>query len=196
MRLFSKLYEHMLRWAQHRHAPYYLVVVSFIESSLFPIPPDVMLAPMSLTKPERALWYATITTFASVIGALFGYIIGMFFFHWAEPLLKQFGYWAAYQQVHVWFAHWGGWVLFVAGFSPIPFKLFTIAGGALHMSLLPFILGSFLGRGLRFYLVAILMCYGGKHIDRVLKRSIDWIGWIVVVLLIIGYVTYYCLKTG
>jgi membrane protein YqaA with SNARE-associated domain len=193
MRLFSIFYEKMLFWSRHPHAPYYLGAVSFIESSLFPIPPDVMLAPMSLARPDRAIWYATITTLTSVVGALFGYIIGMFFFHWVGPLLKQFGYWPAYQQVQTWFGHWGGWVIFIAGFSPIPFKLFTIAGGALHMSLLPFIVGSFFGRGLRFYLVAILMRYGGKHIDRILKRSIDWIGWIVVGLLIVGYTAYHYL---
>jgi membrane protein YqaA with SNARE-associated domain len=190
MRLFSKLYAYMLLWSQHRHAPYYLGAVSFIESSVFPIPPDVMLAPMALARPERAIWYATLCTVTSVVGALFGYIIGMFFFHWVGPLLVHFGYWPAYQKVQFWFGHWGGWVMFIAGFAPIPFKLFTIAGGALHMSLLPFIIGSAFGRGLRFYLVALLMRYGGKHIDRVLKRSIDLIGWTLVVLLIVGYALY------
>ncbi len=183
----------MLQWAQHRHAPYYLGAVSFIESSFFPIPPDVMLAPMCLAKPERAMWYATLTTLTSVVGALFGYVIGMFFFHWAGPLLIKFGYGPAYQHVQLWFSHWGGWVLFVAGFSPIPFKLFTIAGGALHMALLPFVMGSACGRGMRFFLVALLMRYGGKHIDRALRRFIDLIGWVIVVLLIVGYGIYWYL---
>lgn len=194
MRLFSKLYAYMLYWAKHRHAVYYLAIVSFLESSVFPIPPDVMLAPMALAHPPRAFWYATITTLFSVLGAILGYVIGRFFFDWAAPLLHHAGYWAAYEQVQSWFAHWGGWVLFIAGFSPIPFKLFTIAGGALHMSLAVLVGVSLLGRGMRFYLVAGLMRWGGARIDAALKRYVDWIGWLVVVALVVAYGGYKILK--
>lgn len=191
MRLFSHLYHRVIQWSRHRHAPYYLGAVSFIESSLFPIPPDVMLAPMSLANPQRAWWYATIATGMSVLGALFGYIIGMFFFHWVAGWLEYFGYMPAYIEVQGWFAHWGGWILFIAGVSPIPFKLFTIAGGALHTPLLPFILGSIIGRGMRFYLVAGLMRWGGARMDRWLRRFVDVVGWSIVGVLVVGYGIYW-----
>lgn len=190
MKLFTSLYDHMIYWSRHRHAPYYLGTLSFMESSFFPIPPDVMLAPMSLANPHRAWWYATLTTLTSVAGALFGYVLGMFFFHWISPLIVKFGYQAGYEQVRQWFDVWGGWAMFIAGVSPIPFKLFTIAGGVLAMPLFPFIVGSFIGRGLRFYLVAGLMRWGGAPMERVLRRFVEWIGWGVVVLAVIGYGVY------
>lgn len=190
MRIFSALYNKVLTWSKHRHAPYYLGGMSFMESSFFPIPPDVMLAPMSLARPHRAIFYATITTITSVLGALFGYIIGMFFFHFVQPLLVHFGYMDTYNLAQGWFSRWGFWVLFIAAFSPIPFKVFTIAGGALHTPLLPFIVGSFIGRGARFYLVSLLMMYFGERMDRMLRKCIDWLGWIVVIILIATYIAY------
>jgi membrane protein YqaA with SNARE-associated domain len=194
MRLFSHLYRHVIRWSHHPHASYYLGAVSFIESSLFPIPPDAMLAPMSLAKPHNAWWYAALTTITSVLGAIFGYCIGWFFFHWIEPWFAYMGYMPAYEQAQAWFAQWGGWVMFIAGFSPIPFKLFTVAGGALHMSLLPFLLGSLVGRGARFYLVAGLMRWGGHRMHAWLERFVDRIGWSIVVILVISYGVYLWVK--
>lgn len=191
MRLFSHLYRQVMRWSQHDHAVYYLGAVSFIESSLFPIPPDVMLAPMSLSKPERAWWYATVTTITSILGALLGYVIGMFFFYWIAPWLIYFGYMPAYHQVQDWFGQWGAWVMFIAGVSPIPFKLFTIGGGALHTSLFPFLIGSIIGRGARFYLVAGLMRLGGEKMHVWLERFVDRIGWAMVGLLIAAYGIYW-----
>lgn len=191
MRIFSKLYNYMMRWSRHPHAVYYLGCVSFIESSLFPIPPDVMLAPMALATPSRAWWYATVTTVTSVLGALFGYLLGMFFFHWLSPVLVHMGYWPAYLRVQAWFIAWGGWLMFIAGVSPIPFKLFTIAGGALHMPLPLFVVGSMVGRGMRFYAVAGLMRWGGAPMEQWLKRCIDWLGWSIVALLGLGYGLYY-----
>lgn len=192
MRLFSHLYRQVMRWSHHRHAVYYLGAVSFIESSLFPIPPDVMLAPMSLAKPERAWWYATVTTLTSILGALLGYVIGMFFFYWIAPWITYFGYMPAYQQVQHWFEQWGAWIMFIAGVSPVPFKLFTIAGGALHTSLFPFLIGSIIGRGARFYLVAGLMRLGGEKMHLWLERFVDRIGWSIVGLLSVGYGIYWC----
>lgn len=192
MRLFSRLYRLMMRWSQHRHATYYLGVISFLESSFFPIPTDVMLAPMSLANPARAWWYATITIVTSILGALLGYIIGMFFFYWVAPWITYFGYMPAYQQVEVWFGKWGGWILFfAASVSPIPFKLFTIAGGALQISLGPFIIGSLVGRSIRYYLVAGLMRFGGEKMHLWLERFVDRIAWSILALLIVGYAIYW-----
>jgi membrane protein YqaA with SNARE-associated domain len=182
MRIFSALYARAMIWANHRHAPWYLGGLSFAESSFFPIPPDVMLAPMSLARTDRAWWYATLTTVASVLGGLFGYLIGVLAIDAVLPLLVEAGYGARYEQVIDWFATWGVWVVFIAGFSPIPYKLFTIAAGASAMPLLPFALASLVGRGARFFLVAGLMRWGGAPMEQALRTYIDRLGWLVIAL--------------
>lgn len=182
MRLFSPLYDRVLRWAAHPHAPWYLGGLSFAESSFFPIPPDVMLAPMALARPKRAWRFALITTVASVAGGLLGYFIGLFALEAIESLLQQWGYWEGYLRAREWFDRWGFWAVFLAGFSPIPYKLFTISAGALVMNLPLFVLASLVGRGARFYLVAGLIRLGGERMERRMREYIDTIGWIVVAL--------------
>jgi membrane protein YqaA with SNARE-associated domain len=186
MKLFSKLYNQTLEWAGHRLAERYLAALSFMESSFFPIPPDVMLVPMTVQRPDLSLRFATITTLFSVIGGLFGYLIGYYAFEALTPLLHDWGYWERYQQVVVWFKNWGFWVVFIAGFSPLPYKLFTIAAGALSLALLPFLLASFIGRGARFYLVAQLTARFGPKVEPTIRKYIEWIGWATVGLLAIA----------
>jgi len=185
MQLFSALYDRVMQWSRHPHAPRYLAGLSFAESSFFPIPPDVMLAPMALAKPSRAWRLAALTTVASVVGGLFGYLIGLFAFDAIEPLLHDMGYYEKYLQAKIWFDEWGFWAIFLAGFSPIPYKVFTITAGVISMSLLPFLIASLFGRGLRFFLVASLMAWGGGRMEQRLRTYIDRIGWIMVLLLII-----------
>lgn len=185
--MFSGLYVRAMRWAQHRHAPWYLGALSFAESSFFPIPPDVMLAPMALARPDRAYRYALLTTITSVLGGVLGYLIGLFLFELVEPLLHDLGYWDAYRQAVVWFAEWGFWAVFLAGFSPIPYKIFTIAAGAMAMVLPLFVLASLIGRGARFMLVAGLMRWGGVRMESLLRSHIERIGWATVFLAIILY---------
>ncbi len=187
MKIFSTLYNIALTWAAHRHASWYLGGLSFAESSFFPIPPDVMLAPMTLAKREKAWRFATITTVASVLGGLFGYAVGMFAFDMVEPLLHDFGYWERFQKAVVWFGEWGFWVVFLAGFSPIPYKVFTISAGTVGMALFPFILASIIGRGARFFLVAGLVRWGGEKMDQLLRDYVDRIGWLFVALAVILY---------
>lgn len=187
MRLFSRLLDMVMGWAEHRHASYYLAGLSFAESSFFPIPPDVMLAPMTLAKPERAWRFALVTTIASVLGGIAGYLIGMFAFELVEPLLHRAGYWQRYLDAREWFAVWGVWVVFLAGFSPIPYKIFTITAGVVGMVFLPFVLASFVGRGARFFLVAWLMRMGGTKMEGILKQYIDRIGWLLVIVVVLGY---------
>jgi membrane protein YqaA with SNARE-associated domain len=182
MRLFSPLYHRVMQWARHRHAPAYLMGMSFAESSFFPVPPDVMLAPMTLANPARATWYATLTTVASVLGGLFGYLIGLYAFDLVEPLLQGAGYYPKYEQAQAWFAEWGFWAVFLAGFSPIPYKVFTITAGVISMALLPFLAASLIGRGARFFLVAFLMAWGGERMEKMLRLYIDRIGWAVLLL--------------
>lgn len=194
MKLFAPLYERAMQWARHRHAPWYLGGMSFAESSFFPIPPDVMLAPMALARPEKAWLYAWITTLTSVAGGVFGYFIGLLAFDAIEPWLQTSRYWGAYQTATQWFDEWGVVAVFIAGFSPIPYKVFTIAAGALSMALLPFTLASVVGRGARFFLVAGLMRWGGARMEAQLRKHIDRLGWATVALVALGAAAYLALK--
>lgn len=182
MRLFSPLYERAMIWARHPHAPRYLAGLSFAESSFFPIPPDVMLAPMALANPNKAWRLALLTTIASVLGGVLGYAIGLLAFDLVEPLLHGAGYWPKYEAVRTWFDQWGFWAVFLAGFSPIPYKLFTISAGVISMAFAPFLIASAIGRGARFFLVAALMAWGGERMETLLRDYIDRIGWVVVLL--------------
>jgi len=187
MKIFSALYTKVMLWSRHRFAPAYLAGLSFAESSFFPIPPDVMLAPMSLSQPRRAWYFAGLTTLASVLGGIAGYMIGLLFFDFLEPYLHQWGYWEKFLTARGWFDEWGFWTILIAGFSPIPYKIFTITAGVIAMSFLPFVLASVLGRGLRFYLVAGLMVWGGEPMEEKLHQYIDRLGWLVVGLLVAAY---------
>ena len=186
MRLFSSLYAWTMRLARHKKAPYYLTGLSFAESSFFPIPPDIMLAPMSLAQPKKAWLFAFLTTVASVLGGMLGYLIGMLAFDLIQPWLVELGYWHAYEKSQAWFVAWGFWAVFVAGFSPIPYKIFTIAAGVIGMSFPIFVIASFIGRSSRFFLVAGLMAWGGEKMEDVLKRWVDYIGWAVVMIVLVG----------
>ncbi len=188
VKIFSPLYQRAMVWARHRHAPWYLGGLSFAESSFFPIPPDVMLAPMSLANPSRAWLFALITTVASVAGGVLGYLIGAFAFDLVEPLIRDGRYWEAYLKATEWFDKWGFWAILIAGFSPIPYKVFTIAAGAASMVLLPFVIASLIGRGARFFLVAGLMALGGPRMEAMLHRYVDRLGWATVVLVVIAVV--------
>lgn len=189
MRLFAPLYERVLAWAGHPHAERYLAALSFAESSFFPVPPDVMLAPMCLADLPRAWRYAALTTIASLLGGILGYAIGYFFFEAIEPWLRTTDYWSAYLKGRAWFDEWGVWAVFVAGFSPIPYKIFTIAAGVAVLNLPGFIVASLVGRGARFFLVAGLVVAGGRPMAELLPRYVERIGWAVVVVAVaVGFV--------
>jgi len=190
MKIFSPLYDLSLKWSRHPHAERYLAGVSFAESSFFPIPPDVLLAPMALARPERWWRLAAITTVTSVLGGLLGYLIGYVAIEAVTPVLHRVGYWQHFETAHDWFQRYGFWAIFAAGFTPIPYKVFTIAAGAAHMGLLPFTLGSLVGRGARFLLVAGLVRWGGAPIEHQIRRYIDGIGWATLVALLAGYATW------
>ncbi len=182
IKLFSPLYDRVMRWSQHPRAPLYLAGLSFAESSFFPVPPDVMLAPMALADPPRAWRFATITTLASVLGGILGYLIGLLAFDAVEPFIRESGYHASYLRAVAWFDVWGFWAVFLAGFSPIPYKVFTITAGVISMAFAPFVLASLVGRGARFFLVAGLMAWGGERMERTLRKYIDTVGWLTVLI--------------
>jgi len=189
MKLFGPLYELVLTWSRHRHAERYLAGMSFAESSFFPIPVDVMLAPMCLAKRSRSWRYAAIAAIFSVLGGLAGYAIGLGAFDLIQPWLAESHYWAAYETSRDWFDRYGVWVIFVAGFSPIPYKVFTIAAGVAALNLPAFFIASVIGRGARFFLVAGLVVLGGDKLETSLRKHVEWIGWVgaIAVAVAIGW---------
>lgn len=187
MKLFAPLLDRVLNWSRHEHAPWYLAGLSFAESSFFPIPPDVMLAPMVVARPEKAWSFALNTTLASLAGGIAGFAIGVWAIDAVMPLVDRFGYSDAYALASEWFTSWGFWAVLAAGFSPIPYKIFTISAGAMAMPLAPFVLASLVGRGARFFLVAGLIFWGGPRVELMLRRYVEWLGWLVVALLVLAY---------
>ncbi len=183
--LFARLYDRVMALAAHRHAPRYLATLSFAESSFFPVPPDVMLIPMVAARPERGYQLALLTTLASVLGGLLGYLIGFVAIEAIEPWIVEVGYGPRYEEVKAAFATWGVWFVLVAGFSPIPYKLFTVTAGALSLALVPFLLASVVGRGARFFIEAALIMYLGPSMIPIVRRYIEWFGWATVILLVL-----------
>lgn len=194
MQLFKPIYDRMLQWAKHPRAERILGVLSFAESSFFPVPPDVMLAPMCLANRPKAWRFAFITTAASLAGGIAGYFIGYYLFASIEGWLQTSHYWDAYLKGRDWFASYGVWAVFIAGFSPVPYKIFTITAGAVALNLPGFILASLIGRGARFFLVAGLIVAGGEKMETMLPRYIERIGWgVVAIAVAIG--GYFMLRT-
>lgn len=194
MKLFGTMYDKIMVWSKHKFAAAWLSLVSFIEAIFFPIPPDVMLIPMSMSKPEKATQYAIYTTVASVLGGMIGYGIGYFAFDWVKEIIYNWGMGAKFEQTVQWFETWGVAVVFLAGFSPIPYKIFTICAGVMQMAFFPFVITATISRFARFLLVAKLSAWGGtKYADKI-RRSIELIGWGTVVLAVVGYVIYTLLK--
>lgn len=188
MRLFSALYDRVLQWSQHRHATPILAGLSFAESVIFPIPPDVMLAPMAMTQPNRAWRLALLTTIASVLGGLAGYLLGWLAYDAVVvPMVEWAGYEAKLARITDWFQSYGFWIVFVAGFSPIPYKLFTVTAGAMSVAIVPFLIASALSRGLRFFLVAWLMKTGGPAMAAKLRSYVDALGWALIIGVVIAY---------
>jgi len=179
--LFGKLYDKVMSWARHPHAPWYLCGVSAMESSFFPVPTAFMLAPMCLADRDRAWWYALITTVSSVAGGVIGYLIGMFFFDAVgQQIIEFYDARDKFDKAVSWFDTYGVWIVFIAGFSPIPYKLFTITSGLLGMALVPFVLASIVGRAGQFFLVAALVVFGGERLEGSIRKYVEWLGWAVV----------------
>ncbi|MFN4040904.1 MAG: YqaA family protein [Brevundimonas sp.] len=181
--MLRKMYDWVFSLARHRHATKSLAAISFAESSFFPIPPDVMLAPMVLARPDRAYFYATVCTIASVLGGLLGYAIG----HFLEPvgmsLLALMGKADSFETSKELFQQHGAWVILIKGLTPIPYKLITIAAGIFSFSLPLFIVLSVITRGARFFLVAfVLKTFGPAMLEVIEKRLAFWTILFVVVL--------------
>ena len=180
MQLFRPWYERALAWSRHPKAPWLLTGLSFIEAIFFPIPPEVMLAPMSLAQPRRAFRFAALSLAGSMVGMFIGYALGYFALEAAMPLVGKLGYADQFETIRQQAADNGFWLLLVAGFTPVPFKVFTIASGAVGMPLLPFFFGALIGRGKRVFLVAAAIRLGGERAERALHRHIEPVGWVAL----------------
>lgn len=201
MKLFRPMYEAALRWARHPRAEAYLGALSFVEAIIFPIAPEIMLAPMVLARPRHWLRYATISLGCSLLGALVAYALGHYAFDAMRPLFDWLGWLPKIDAIvaelradlteHPWRAFW---MLVAAGFVPVPLKIFTWASGIVGMPLLPFVGGMVVGRGKRVYLLAGLIRVGGERAERALHRWIEWVGWLVVALVVLVFVYFRFLR--
>ncbi|WP_026172786.1 YqaA family protein [Asticcacaulis benevestitus] len=184
--MLKRLYNWLLKLAGTQHAEKVLAVVSFAEASFFPIPPDAMLIPMVLAKPERAWRTAAICSIASVLGGFLGYAIGYYAQPLGQWLLALFGHADGLAEFHTWFAKWGVGLIFMKGLTPIPYKLVTIAAGLAQFSLLWFFIASTLTRSIRFFAVAALVKKFGPEITELLEKRFYLVGTIAVAVLVLG----------
>ena len=195
MQVFRPLYVKAMIWSRHRHAPVFLTLLSFFEAIFFQVPPEMMLAPMSLAQPKRALWFATLSLAGSMVGMFIGYALGYYAIEMAMPLVEKLGYLEEFEGIKTQAAENGFLLLVIAGFTPIPFKIFTIASGAVGVPLLPFFFGALIGRGKRVYLVAGAIRLGGARAEAALHRYIEPVGW-AALLLLAGVVAWLVMRGG
>ena len=190
--LVKATYDYMLNLASRRNAMYFLFAVAFIESSFFPIPPDVMLIPMVLAAPTKAWRIAGIATIASVLGGAFGYAIGVFFFDLiARPILTFYGYMHQFDVFKDYYHEWGAWIVFGAGITPFPYKVITIASGVVHLDFAVFMLASVVALGMLFYLVAWLLKKYGEPMKDYIEKNLGMLSVLFLLLLLGGFA---CIK--
>lgn len=191
--MLQRLYDWTMSLAAHRHAEWALAFIAFLESSVFPIPPDVMLMPMVLARRERAWRYATLCTIASLVGAAAGYSLGYFAFEAiGKPIFEAYGYLDKFYEFQQAFNTYGSWLVFIFGISFFPFKVITIASGVTKLNFLVFLAAAALSRALRFYLVAGLLWKFGAPIRTFIERRLTLLVTLFVLLLIGGFalITY------
>lgn len=187
-RLVRNIYDSVIHLSSNKHASFWLFVVSFVESSFFPIPPDIMLIPMILAAPKKAWHYAFIATIGSVIGAYLGYAIGIFFFDLiAVPILDFYGAMAKFNEFKDMYHQYGAWIVFGAGITPFPYKIITIASGVVHLNLVVFTIASIIARGMRFYLIAWLLYKFGEPMKSFIEKNLGWLSILFLALLIGGF---------
>ena len=199
--MFKSLYKKCLDLAAHKSSKYYLAIVSFIESSFFPIPPDVMIIPMVISKKKNFIKIFLITTIFSVLGGILGYLIGAFFFDFGSEIMNFYGYENKLSNIKNNLVNSDGFyawlsVLFLAGFTPLPYKVFTIASGLIGFNFLIFVLISFISRGLRFFIVSYLSYRFGNLFNEYMdKHGSKWFTIVGILIVIIGIIIYLIFKS-
>jgi membrane protein YqaA with SNARE-associated domain len=199
MKIFAPMYARAIAWSRHPRAPAFLTGLSFIEAIIFPVPPEVMLAPMSLAQPRRALWFATLSLIGSIAGAVIGYLLGHYAFELMRPLFEWLGMMHGIEsgidtiKTKMAESPWAVfWLLVAGGFAPIPMKVFTWASGVVGVPWVPYLAAMAIGRGKRVFLVAIAIRLGGERAERALHRYVEPIGWgaTAVLLVAISYLVF------
>ncbi len=189
-----RLYDWTLSWADHPSAKYALFFIALVESSVFPIPPDILLIALALGQPKSALRFAAITTAGSTVGAVVGYGIG--FLLWAsvgQPIIEFYGLTSQYLKAEDWFAVYGVAIVLIAGFSPIPFKVITIAAGAFGLAFIPFILAALASRGARFFLEAAILRWGGDRLRSFVEKHFELMTILITLLVVAGFVVIWAM---
>lgn len=193
MTLFEPLYHRIMLWARHRHAPSLLTLFSTAEAVFFPVPPEVMMAPMCLAQPRRGFTFASLSLAGSMVGAVIGYTLGHFAYELLVPVFESLGWLerideqvTRLREIAAQSPWQAFWLLVLAGFTPIPLKIFTWAAGIVGVPFLPFLASMFIGRGKRVYLLALAIRLGGERAERMLAKYIEQIGWFVTGVLVLG----------
>jgi undecaprenyl-diphosphatase len=184
------IFNGLLVWSEKTFYPlgsFGLFILAFIESSVFPIPPDILLVIFCLAEPSKALWFALITSVGSVLGGMFGYLIG---YGGEKIIVDRIISSKKIERVHRLFDKYGAFAVFIAGFTPIPYKIFTIGAGLFYINFKKFVIASFFGRGMRFFAEAILIMLYGRMIVNFMDKYFGWVTIIVVILIVIGYIFY------
>ena len=186
--LTRRIYDHTLNLASRKNALTWLFVISFIESSFFPIPPDIMIIPMVLATPKEAYKIAGVATVASVLGGYFGYFIGVYGFELiARPLLEFYGYMKQFGEFENYYHEYGAWIVFGAGITPFPYKIITIASGVVRLDLVVFTIASVIARGMRFYFIAWLLKRCGDPMKVFIEKNLNLLSILFLLLLIGGF---------
>jgi membrane protein YqaA with SNARE-associated domain len=187
--MLRRVYDRVIALAEHPRALWWLALVSFVESSFFPIPPDAMLIPMVLAKPARAWIIATVCTIASVAGGFLGYAIGYYFFEtWGQSIIEFYGMQSAFANFQDQFNKYGLEIILIKGLTPIPYKIVTIASGAAHFDLMTFAIASIVTRGARFFAVAALLRVFGEPIRHFIEKRLTLVTTVFIVVVIAGFV--------
>jgi len=186
--MIRQLYDRVISLAAHRHALWFLALISFAESSFFPIPPDLLMIPMILARPSRAFIIASVAVLASVLGGLAGYFIGAVLFETiGQPILAFYGKETAFTEMSHTFNSYGAWAVLIAGITPFPYKVITIFSGVTNLSLPIFIVSSVIARGLRFFIVALLLWKFGSPIRDFIERRLGLIFTLFIIILVAGF---------
>jgi membrane protein YqaA with SNARE-associated domain len=187
--MLRRLYDRVLLLAASPLAPFWLAAIAFAESSFFPVPPDLLLVPMALARPERAFRYAAICTVASVVGGMLGYLIGYALFDvLAQPLLHFYHYEDAFAAFQARFREYGVTIILVKGLTPIPYKIVTIASGAARMDFALFVAASVVTRGARFFLIALLLRLFGERVRGFIEERLPLVLGVTAVFIVLGFV--------